>query len=291
VEAEAIAQRLWPGRAPQLEVLGGGLTNHNYKVTLDDGDAFVIRIAGRDTELLGIDRAVEHQAAEVAAAAGVGAEVVAFVDGCLVTRFLGGRIVPAEQMREPETLRRVAAALRAVHAGPPLPARFDSFRVVEAYRDTAAARGGRIPQEYDEAHGVARRIEAARAGAPVRLCHNDLLNANFIDDGGEIRIVDWEYAGMGDPFFDLANFSVNHNLDEEQERLLLAAYFGEARPEDERALVLMRYMSDFREAMWGVVQTAVSALDVDFEEYASEHFERLARTGSSPRFRDALAAA
>jgi thiamine kinase-like enzyme len=289
VDAQAIAERIWPGESPRIEVLGGGLTNHNYKVTLASGDAFVVRIAGRDTELLGIDRAVEHEAAQVAAEKGVGPEVVAFVDGCLVTRFVGGDIVPLERMREPELLRRVGAALRAVHAGRRIGATFDSFRVVEDYRDAAAARGGRIPDRYGDAHAIARRIEAARGEREERLCHNDLLNANFIDGGDAIRIVDWEYAGMGDPFFDLANFSINHELDDEQTRVLLEAYLGEVRPAHERALVLMRFMSDFREAMWGVVQAAVSELDVDFEAYATEHFDRLERTAASPAFREALA--
>ena len=288
MDAAAIAERLWPGRTASIDILGGGLTNHNYRVTLDGGEAYVVRVAGRDTELLGIDRAVEYEAALVAASAGVGPEVVGFVDGCLVTRFVGGGIVPAERMRDPETLRLVARALRAVHEGPRIGATFDSFRIVEAYRETASARGGRIPDPYEEALALARRIERARGPHDERLCHNDLLNANFIDAGDGICIVDWEYAGMGDVFFDLANFSVNHALDERQSRVLLAAYVGEVREEDERALVLMRFMSDFREAMWGVVQAAVSELELDFEGYATEHFDRLERTAASPRFRDAL---
>ena len=116
-------------------------------------------------------------------------------------------------------------------------------------------------------------------------CHNDLLAANFIDDGERVWVVDWEYAGMGDPFFDLANFAVNNGLDEEGETALLEAY-GSA---DVRALTLMRFMSDFREAMWGVVQQAISELDFDFAAYADEHFERLERTASEARFKAALA--
>jgi thiamine kinase-like enzyme len=96
---------------------------------------------------------------------------------------------------------------------------------------------------------------------------------------------------MGDVFFDLANFAINHELDDEQSRTLLDAYFGEAREQDEHALALMRFMSDFREAMWGVVQASVSELDVDFEAYAAEHFDRLERTATSQAFREALAEA
>ena len=282
-------ERVWPGRQPAWEVLGGGITNHNVKVEVD-GESFVLRIGGKDAELLGIDRRHEVEATRAAAAVGVGPEVVAVIEpeGWLVTRFLEGEIPPPERMREPDMLRRVAGALRAVHAAPPVGGRFDSFRVVEDYRSTAFERGAPVPPAYAWARQVARRIERLRRPAPERSCHNDLLNANFIDDGTRLRIVDWEYAGRGDVFFDLANFAVNHELDPPAREALLLAYFGEVRPEHVRALELMRFMSDFREAMWGVVQSAVSELDFDFAAYAAEHFERLERTAAEPSFQKAL---
>jgi thiamine kinase-like enzyme len=288
--AEAV-ERVWPGRGARFEVLGGGITNHNVKVELD-GERYVLRIAGKDTELLGIDRTVELEATRAAAGVGVGPEVVAFVEpeGWLVTAFIEGAIPPVERMREPEMLGRVARALLAFHGGRAIPGRFDSFRVVETYRDTALSRGGTVPAEFDRAYEIAERIERLRGEVAPRPCHNDLLNANFLDDGERLRIVDWEYAGMGDVFFDLANFSINHELDEEARHALLEAYFGEVRAEDKQALELMRFMSDFREAMWGVVQTAVSALDFDFAGYAAEHFGRLERTATEPPFQRALAA-
>lgn len=288
-EAEQLVERIWPGRSARVERLGGGITNHNFKVMLDD-EAYVLRVTGRDTAVLGIDRSVEYEASLAAAAVGVGPEVVAFVEpeGSLVTRFIDGEIVAAERMREPETLERVARALRAIHGGPPLRRRFNVFRVVEDYRATAFEQGAAVPPAYAWARQIARRIERARGAAPERPCHNDLLNANFIDDGSRIRIVDWEYAGMGDVFFDLANFSVNHSLDADDRRLLLEAYRGSLRLDDVRALELMRFMSDFREAMWGVVQGAVAELDFDFAAHAEEHFERLQRTAAEPAFVEAL---
>ena len=286
---EQLVERIWPGREARVELLGGGITNHNFKVALDDG-SYVLRIGGRHTDLLGIDRLAEHEASLAAAAVGVGPEVIAFVEpeGCLVTRFIEGSIVPLEALSGPEAIRRVAQSLRAVHAGPPIRSRFDSFRVVESYRSVAAAHGIGTPAGYDEAKRVADRVARARGPVPERPCHNDLLNANFIDDGRRIRIVDWEYAGMGDVFFDLANFAINHELTDEGVGELLRAYFGVLRPEHERNLNLLRFMSDFREAMWGVVQQAVSELDFDFAAYAQRHFDRLARTAEDPAFRRAV---
>ena len=117
MEVEAIVARIWPGEEPRVEVLGGGITNHNFKVDAAGGP-YVLRIAGRDTDALGIDRSVEHEAALAAAAVGVGPEVVTFVEpeGYLVTRFIEGSIVPLEDMREPDWIKRVAHALQS---GPP----------------------------------------------------------------------------------------------------------------------------------------------------------------------------
>jgi thiamine kinase-like enzyme len=286
---EEVCELLWPGRERQVERLGGGLTNHNFKVTVG-AEAFVVRVGGRDTELLGIDRRAEYGAALAAAEIGVGPNVVAFVEpeGSLVTHFVEGAPIASEQITAPERIARVARSLRVIHDGPPVPGRFDSFRVVEAYRETVLARGGRVPVAYTRAKVTADCIEGALGPRAQRFCHNDLLHANFIEDGDQLWIVDWEYAGMGDATFDLANFAVNNGLDEDGERTLLAAYAGEAAVPSHDSLVVMRFMSDFREAMWGAVQEAVSVLDVDFARYADEHFARLEKTAESPRFREAL---
>jgi thiamine kinase-like enzyme len=291
VQPEQIVARVWPGRPAEVEVLGGGITNHNFKVKLD-GDSYVLRVGGKDTGLLGIDRSVEHVASRVAAELGIGPEIAAFVEpeGYLVTRFIEGNPIPPKEMGRPPTIARAAETLRRIHEGPRIPGRFDSFRVVETYCATAAARGVPIPDAYGRAKELADEIELARGPQPLVPCHNDLLNANFIDDGERIRIVDWEYAGMGDRFFDLANFSINHEFGDHENEALLAAYFGETEPSHLASLTLMRFMSDFREAMWGVVQQGISELDFDFAAYADEHFERLERTAAQRAFRSAFAA-
>ena len=278
MKPEQIVERIWPGEATTIEPLGGGITNHNFRVEVGD-EVFVLRIGGKDTELLGIERSAEYAASKVAAELGLAPEVVAFVEpeGYLVTRFVEGVVGELDTAQ-------VGAALRRLHDGPEIPSRFDSFRVVEEYRTIAAERGVGIPSAYDRASEIAGRIKARRSGEPLRPCHNDLLNANFISAGDRLWIVDWEYAGMGDPFFDLGNFAVNHELDAEGEQLLLDSY-GRG---DHEALTLMRFMSDFREAMWGIVQQALSTLEFDFAAYADEHFERLERTAADTRFREAL---
>jgi len=273
--------------------LSGGITNRNFLVTgAADGSKYVIRLAGNDTHLLGISREVEHAATVAAAGVGVGPEVLAFIrpEGYLVTKFIEGRPIPEPEMRTPERLRAVGETLRRIHDGPAIPGLFVPFRIVEAYRALAVSRGVAIPPEYSLAQAIARRIELAFLTAPeeLRPCHNDLLNANFIDDGTRVRIVDWEYAGMGDPFFDLGNFSINHELEGDADAELLRAYAGGVRPAELARITLMRVVSDFREAMWGVLQQGISTLDVDFVAYAAEHFDRLLSVASRPAFERAL---
>jgi thiamine kinase-like enzyme len=281
------------GRELTLTALSGGITNRNFRVdAAGSTDRWVIRLAGNDTHLLGISREVEHAATVAAAGVGVGPEVTAFIrpEGYLVTRFIVGSTVSDEAVRQPATLRRVADSLRRIHDGPAIPGLFVPLRICEAYRALAMARGVPIPPAYDEAARIGRSIERAFLDDPLELrpCHNDLLNANFIDDGSRIRIIDWEYAGMGDPFFDLGNFSINHELTEEQDRILLHAYDGGVRPARLARITLMRVVSDFREAMWGVLQQGVSSLDVDFVGYASSRFDRLIANAADTRFDAAL---
>ena len=275
-------------RSGDAEELGGGITNRNYRVRLGGAD-YVVRVTSPESSLLGIDRRCEHAAAVAAAALGVAPRVAAFLEdaGCLVTEFLSGRPLPPEELREPGPLAAVARTVRAVHDGAPFPATFDAFEIVETYARCALDRGAVLPSGIAGARRVAGEIASALHGAehaPVP-CHNDLLNANFILDGTGVRIVDWEYAGMGNRYFDLGNLSINNGLREEEDERLLTAYFGAPCTEHRFAcLRLMRIMSDYREAMWGVVQGAVSTLAFDYAEYAARHFARLGESAADPRY-------
>jgi thiamine kinase-like enzyme len=293
----ALAERLGT-ECGEPVALSGGITNRNYRVRAGDED-LVLRLPGRDTELLGIDRHAEREANTAAAAAGIAPEVVAFLEpgSCLVTRFVAGTPPGEEDLRDPALLEQVVAALRAFHGGPPLRARFSPFALGPVYRAIAQERGLALPADVDAAAAVAAEIEPLVAGPehePVP-CHNDLLASNLLVDGDRVRIIDWEYAGMGDRFFDLANLSVNNGFGPDDDARVLEAYFGEggATPRRRARLALMRLMSDYREAMWGVVQAAVSDLDFDFLGYADQHFTRLRAAADGPQYaawlRDAAA--
>jgi thiamine kinase-like enzyme len=287
---EKVLETLWPGREPTLSAITSGITNANVRVELD-GEAFVVRLPGADTEFLGIDRHAELEATRAAAATGVGPEVVDFVDGCLVTRFVTGEPIPEADLQREDVLANVVRSIRAIHDSPPIPSTFPVFRIVERYRELAAARGVAIPEPYAYAHETGTRIERAfdRNPMPATTCHNDLLNANFLRDGDHVWIVDYEYAGVGDPFFDLGNLSINNGLHEDAREILLRLYMGDVRDTHRARLGLMRIMSDFREAMWGVLQQGLSTLDFDYVGYADRHFRRLEANATDERFERWLA--
>lgn len=269
------------GKQLTIKLLPGGLTNQNFKIDADDGRSYVLRIAGANTGLLGIDRRRELVCCEAAAAAGVGPAVIYHAPdySVMLSEFIRGKGLTPEDLRDPRMLRRVAEALRRCH-GHPVPddlGTFSPFRAVREYHALAAEHKVGLPPGLAGALDLFTRVEKElHTDEPTCLCHNDLLIANFIDDGNAVRIIDWEYGGRGDRFFDLGNLAVNNDFDDDQERLLLEAYFGEARPEHLRRLRLMRLASDMREAMWSFAQAGVSKLGSP-EEYRKRGLEHLDR--------------
>ena len=234
----SVAARLGPPDGEPVP-LGGGITNRNYRW----GD-YVVRIPGANTEQLGIDRAGEVAAARLAHRLGLGPEVV--MDEPLVTRFVDGR--PLEEAELRARCTEIEALLARLHdCGETLPTRFDACAIVREY-----ARITRPPDAH--VHLLEQLVEDAYESVP---CHNDLMAGNFlVEADGRLVLLDWEYAGMGDRRFDLANLAMNAGLDTPHATQLVHSLL--------------------REAMWGVVQSSASDLDFDFAAYAEEHFARLA---------------
>lgn len=284
-ELTALLLRLERALGPvegQVQPLSGGITNRNYVLRLG-GPECVLRLPGRDTDLLGIDRAAERLAAERAAELGIGPALLYADADCAVTAFVHGRPVdPAKLRSDPAG---VARALRSFHdSGLRLPSRFWVPDLLRAYAALVRDRGGTLPPAYRRAVALVDRIAQALPLTDPVPCHNDLLAGNLIQTGAHVLLVDWEYAGLGHRYFDLGNLAVNNDFDETAEAVLLEAYFGEPAAHCRlAALRLWRLVSDAREAAWGVVQGLISTLDFDFAAYADEHFERLERAASDTR--------
>jgi thiamine kinase-like enzyme len=268
----------WNAADATVAPLIGGITNQNYRVDIG-GETFVLRIGGKGTHLLGIDRGRESICTAIAAQVGVGAEVIHFLpaEDVLITRFIDGTVFTPEIAAQHEMLPRIVESMKRYHAGPAFPGTFSPFETVRSYHVLALEHNVAFPETLPRVFALMEQIEHALAISGTiftRPCHNDLLASNFIDDNHSIRILDWEYAGMGDLFFDLGNFAVNQSLNEEQCSFLLLNYFGEVQPAYLAHLHLMRLGSDLRESFWGFLQMGISELDFDYKEYAHHHLNR-----------------
>jgi len=264
--------------------LSGGITNMNFKIDAD-GKSYVIRLAGEGTDQLGILRDVEYAANFAAGQLGIAPEVVYFIrpENYIVTRFVIGKVIPPDVIKQPDYLARVAKKIRLFHRqGPKLKGEFNVFRRVEMLTKISKSHNAKFPFDWDWIMQKTKEVEIALAKDPYTPtpCHDDLLNLNWLEeevpgDIGELRLLDWEYAGMGDIFFDLANFSHHHRLNEEQVNFFLREYFGEITPKHYARLRLMWPMSELHEAMWGTTQTGISKLEEDFQGYADLWFGRV----------------
>jgi thiamine kinase-like enzyme len=241
-----------------------GLTNANYCVTVD-GERFVLRVSGENTQRLGINR--EHEAAVLKniATLGLGPEVFAFLlpEGHLVTRWVEGRHWDPAEFRTPEHVRLLTETVKRVHGMPPTGAVFSSFRRVEAYIETARGLGVPFPSGFNGYIEAARVVEAEQQRDPCdwqRFCHNDLVAVNYLycEQGPTIIVLDWEFAGLGDIFYDLATVVYTHDsegpISPDLEEVMLACYFGEITKQQRRRLKGMKYMLMLFTAMWGLAQ-------------------------------------
>lgn len=278
--ARAAALPLWSGPADP-QPLGGGITNFNFTVE-DRGQRFVVRIA-EDLPVHQILRANEAAAARAAAAAGIGPAVVHAGPGALVSRFVEGRTLTSEAVRDPALLPRLADLLRRCHAGVaahlrgPAPA-FWVFHVVRDYAHTLREGGSRMVPALPRLLAAAGRLEALVGPVTIVFGHNDLLAGNLIDDGERLWLVDWEYAGFNSPLFDLAGVASNNGFDAAAEERLLALYFGVPVTEALRlSFAAMKCASLLREAMWSMVSEIHSRIDFDYVAYTAENLERFER--------------
>ena len=268
-------------RSPrQIEELPGGLTNRNYKVTTPEG-TFFARTWTSGGELLAIDRDHEHSNSVAAATAGVGAPVIAYQpgDSVLVLGYLDGRTLRARDVRDPANIPRIARACWQLHAGPRFGNDFDMFEIQQRYLSVVTERGFAIPDGYLElrpAFESARKVLATRA-VPTVPCHNDLLAANFIDDGERLWLIDYEYSGNNDPCFELGNIAAESALPPDALAELVTQYHGKALRNKVARARLLGLVGAYGWTLWGAIQHATSAIEFDFWAWAMERYETAAR--------------
>ncbi len=278
--------------ATEVEPLAGGLTNTNYKITTPGG-CYVVRISGKDTGLLAIDRENEAHNTRRAAETGVGAPFVAWVPAqdALVLEFLAGEVMSPEKLRRGDRLPAVARACRRLHGGDRFLADFDMFEIQRRYLGVVQERGFRLPDRYLEFEPQVRALEAAMRAQPEQTvpCNNDLLAENFIDVGGELKLIDYEYSGNNDACFELGNVWSESNLTLEQLELLVTEYYGEPLVNKVARCRVWGLMSKYGWTLWGSIQNGISDLDFDFWGWAMEKYDRAVAEFDGPEFERLLA--
>jgi thiamine kinase-like enzyme len=279
------------GTPRRITALPGGLTNQNFKVTTPRGQ-FVARVFADGADLLAIDREREYRNSLLAAEAGVGAPVVEYRpnDRVLVLAFIEGKTLTSADVGQPAMIRRIAAACKTLHGAGRFTGDFDMFEVQASYYATARGAGMRIPAGYDDlmpAFLAAGQALAARAEGTVP-CNNDLLAANFIDDGERIWLIDYEYSGNNDPCFELGNIAGESGLDADALAALVTAYYGRPRPSRIARARLFTLVSQYGWTLWGAIQHSASRLDFDFWSWATERFDGAAAGFRGPGFRQLL---
>ena len=270
----------WKGDvAPQP--LGGGISNVNFTVD-DAGERYVVRI-GEDVPVHGVYRAKELASARAAHAAGISPEVVHVEPGALVIRWVDGRTLEPADVRDPDRLERVLRTVRRCHHDIPRHFRgltpiFWVFQVVRDYARTLREDGYRMAGRLDALLGRAAHLESVVGPVEIVFGHNDLLAANFIDDGDRVWLLDWEHAGFNSPLFDLGGLVSNNELDAGRERWLIERYFGSPPGEGLLAsYAAMKCASLLREAMWSMASELHSEIDFDYAAYTTENLERFER--------------
>ncbi len=286
---ETIASKVddWQGRDVSIQQLSGGLTNTNYKITVD-GTPFFVRVPGESTELLAIDRNNEHHNTRAAASAGVAPKVLHHFPehNAMVMEFLDGRTMSKDSLNEPGQPSRMAQAIKRLHTGPRFYSDFNMFRLTEYYLRLCSERSIKTPDGYSDRMSTVAEIEKAMSVKPLTTvpCNNDLLAENYIDDGRQLWLIDYEYSGNNDPTFELGNTCQEMQFSDDQINEVCAAYFGDATPQMIARMKLNMIMSDVGWGLWAAIQAKISTIEFDFWGWALERWGRAVEKMDSKEF-------
>lgn len=257
----------------------GGLTNHTYKVTMADGAEYVVRIPGEGTEEL-IVRSDEMVSTKLACDLGVDAEMLYFgADGAKVTRYIKNAVtMSADTIGEERHIKQVAAIFRKMHScGADTGVPFEVFEMADGYEKIIADNAVPMYDDYAEKKQEVMRIKAeVDAAVPAKKvpCHNDPLCENWVEGDGRMYLIDWEYAGMNDGMWDVADVSIEAGFGAAQDKLLLAAYLDrEPTAADEKHFLASKIYVDYLWTLWA--KTRVPYDGQPMEDWATERYTRL----------------
>jgi len=267
----------WDGKDIVISSLSGGLTNSNFKVEVD-GTPYFVRVPGESTELLAVNRDNEHHNSKAAFVAGVVRKVLYHLPeyNVMVLEFLHGKTMSKDSLNEPGQPTRMAEAIKKLHDGPRFLLDFNMFRLTEYYLNLCHDRDIKIPDGYLDRVSTIKNIERAMMVNPLHTvpCNNDLLAENYIDDGKQLWLIDYEYSGNNDPTFELGNTCQEMQFSNSQIEEVCFAYFGDVIPAMIARMKLNMIMSDVGWGLWAAIQAKISTIEFDFWGWAIERWGR-----------------
>jgi thiamine kinase-like enzyme len=279
----------WRGKKIRHEPLGGGITNHNFTAYVDD-KPYVIRIPGAGTEIF-IDRDNELDCSIQAGKTGVSPEVIHHLkpENISVVSFIKGKTLTTRQIKgDDDLIVRIIKAVKIIHENAVFKSTFNPFDTIRKYRGFVEKYDAPLPEDINWMYDLSDEIEKAmnRNKSADVACHNDYLSENFIDDGKNIWIIDWEYGGMGDRYFDLGDFAVEHPFSREQEELIIREYCGDMRYDWLSRMLLYKIIADLWWSIWAMIQSKISKIDFDFFQYGTARFNRLRKNACDSDYRN-----
>ena len=282
----------WDGKQISITPLSGGLTNSNFKVEVD-GNPYFVRVPGASTELLAVNRENEYHNSKAAYQAGVGPKVLYHLPeyDVMVLEFLSGKTMSKDSLNETGMPTRMAQAIKKLNEGPRFLLDFNMFRLTEYYLSLCKEREIKIPDGYLDRMTTVVRIEQAMNVNPLEAvpCNNDVLAENYIDDGKQLWLIDYEYSGNNDPTFELGNTCQEMQFNDDQISEICAAYFGDATADKIARMKLNMIMSDVGWGLWAAIQSKISTIDFDFWGWATERWGRAVQKMDSDEFEGWLA--
>lgn len=266
----------WQAASIDVKPLPGGRTNHNFLVSVN-GSLYVARIAAPSSHNLGIRRSDEFSTLRAATTAGIAPKLV-WIDnqrGILVSEFIPGRHWSPEDIRQHDNMLRLADGLRATHEMRVSASEFDPVTLGCEFEGRCAADALSLVARKRWRIHVPAVVFRDKSGRKRCLCHNDINRGNFIDDGARLWFIDWECAGIGDPFYDLAVISHNNRLTATEESELIQAYQSYKTPADLEHLERMKVAHDFYHVFWYASQLSDTTARDDFRQCCDFHATRL----------------
>lgn len=271
-----------------LEPLSGGLTNQNYKLILPQASYFV-RVNSGDKAILGLDPEREYLCTKQAADIGIAPPILWYdpLDQVIVTPFIDAQRIELDDLSR----QRIIKTVKAFHlSGKELPHQFCPYQAISDYYQHALSL--RTSREIPLSKHILSIMDEIKVAIPQFTntvpCHLDLHKHNFLDDGKKIWIIDWEYAAMADPFFDLASWISVDQFSEDQIRELLSFYLDHPTQKDLAHLYLLSILAEIRWGFWYLVQNEISTIDFPYEAFAFKCFDEVLKKAQQPLYRESL---